>query len=156
MWIVGQQCFPLPTAAMKQFWGACKSTLHTHSPCRRHKDCHSMGGMGRRHHKVAAGLVPAWHLALPFCASPCRAGLRVQRIIPRALPPLGLLCAATAPSTCWLLTAGPSCKVGSWLDLHLVSPVLCRKGLQRGFLSSPWSLWKGEGHANAKQQNIRC
>lgn len=138
----------------QQQWNSFEGFVNHHSPSRSHKDCNSMDETGRKHNKVAVGLVPPWHLPLPPAllsqgthswAEGCKGSC------PWLCPLWDCSCAARTLSTHWL-TAAPSCKVGSWLDLHLLPPLLCREET----LSSPWSLWKGKGHANAKQQNIRC
>lgn len=146
-----------------QQWNSSEGLANQHckytAPPEGTKHCHSMDNTGRRHSKVAVGLMPT---LAPSLFAPCLSqntqswaeGCRGSCLWHCLL--LDCSCATKTPSTLWLLTAGPSCKAGSWLDLHLAPPLLCRKGLQRRLLSSPWSLWKGKGHANAKQQNIRC
>lgn len=147
MWIVSQQRFSLHTTKMKQLWGACKSTLQVHSPSRRHKDCHSMDETGRRHDKVAVGSMPPWHLPLPPAllsqnmqswAEECRGSCPWLCLL------WGCSCASKTPSTHWLQTAGPSCKVGSWLGLHLAPPLLVGKACKGDFYKVPEVCGKGK------------
>lgn len=49
----------------QQQWNSFEGFVNHHSPSRSHKDCNNMDETGRKHNKVAVGLVPPWHLPLP-------------------------------------------------------------------------------------------
>lgn len=94
--------------------------------------------------RVHATLAPSF-APCSFVPEHAELGRGVQRIMPMALPPLGLLlCYQNSIHT---LTPHSRPKLQSWFLTGFVlgSSSPCRKGLQRGLLSSAWSLWKEKG-----------